>query len=171
MCFVDRDSTCTGESIGNTILGLLKEGVLMPELRLLVADVGRIWLDALVLEVLDHLARNFFEDISCKPLGVIVEISKRNELNDVPVGTLTGAAFKRFLVGVKLLHRREVSLADTHNNDRERQVRSLDDPVDCGCKVCNCAISEDQENVVALIALRLLLHLGVTVLRNLINNW
>lgn len=61
---------------------------------------------------------------------------------------------QRRFIGVQSIHRFEFIFADSHNDDRQRQVRASDDLVDCLLHVVDNAVGNDQQNVIFLVVLR-----------------
>ena len=61
---------------------------------------------------------------------------------------------QRLVISIEDIHRAEISRADTHNDDRERQGRSVNNCIDSSLHVRYDAIRNDQQDVVLLVDLR-----------------
>ena len=116
-------------------------------------SVGNV-LDCLAhhFHVATKLEGHFLEDLlvevaSCDGFLVV------HELDDVTSAWLAHHIGQAATVTIKLLHGREVSIADTDDDDGARQVGELLDDVASSGHVVNDTIGEKQQNRVSSVAL------------------
>ena len=77
-----------------------------------------VWLDLLLVEVLHHLLGQLSQDFFGKTFRVGFELVEWNELNDVSALELFSLlGEERILIGVKVFHVVEISIADADYDD------------------------------------------------------
>ena len=78
-------------------------------------------LESRALHVRADLAWNFLEDL----FGQItsgLSLVELNELDDITSNSLSTRVFQGTIIAIELLHRREVRVANTNNDDRARKL-------------------------------------------------
>ena len=74
----------------------------------------------------------------------MLKIVEGDELHDIRGHVLAiGLRVERFVIAIKRLHRLEVSIADTDNDDGHRHLRAAHDLVNRLIHVTNHTISDD----------------------------
>ena len=66
---------------------------------------------------------------------------------------IQSAGVKRLVIRIQFAHIREVSAANANDDNRQWQVRSCHDLIDCLLHVHDHAVGEDQEESVGLVLL------------------
>lgn len=112
-----------------------------------------VWLDAIQLEVLSQLLRNFCQYFLGKKIGVILKLVKWNKLDYVSFLLAQRLTKERDLITVKLIHLTEVSVSNTNDNNRKRVVGSSDNLIDCLVSVIDYSVSQNKQNGVLLVKL------------------
>lgn len=81
-----------------------------------------VWLDSHACKVAYKLSWNLSQDFFSKTIWIVLYISERNELDNISGGVFPHKlTVKRVLICIKLLHLVEISISDTHNDDRKWQ--------------------------------------------------
>lgn len=99
------------------------------------------------LHVGHNLGRNLFEHLFSE-LTLGTSLVELNELDDVAGARLPRRVAKLAVVTVELHHRFKVSIADSDNDDRDREHGQLADQIFSLGHVVNGAISEQEQDVV-----------------------
>jgi len=106
---------------------------------------GGIRLDPLIPEEVEQLVGYFSECLLCEQHRIMHELSVRHELHNVSIHILLVLhAVKRVIISIKDIHLREISTANTHNNDAQRQTAAPHDLINRLLEVINDTISNDQ---------------------------
>jgi len=121
---------------------------------------------------LNQLAWNLPEYLLGEHVRIPCVLQEWNELDTVSglVG-LRGLGEQWCVIGIQGLHTREVSTADTDNDDGQRQARSCDDGIDRSLHVHDGTIGKNQQNGVVLAVLRHLLRLLKAETIDIAKNW
>jgi hypothetical protein len=107
------------------------------------------WRFAYHSHVLHHLAWEFSQQLLCQKVSVHVHVSERNKLNDVSRGFDSVFAIKS-LVSIQTSHILEICAAYAHDDDRERQMGSLNDQIDGSVHVMNGSIGQNQQSLISI---------------------
>lgn len=122
---------------------------------------GRVWADVLRAEEIQKLVRNFLKGLLRQKHRVVRKFPKRHELHYISVHVASVLlTVQRHLIGIQLVHRREVSTANAHNNNGQGQAGSSHNLVNSRLHVIDDTVGNDQQNVVLLVLLRNIHLLG-----------
>ena len=101
-----------------------------------------------------ELAWHFCQSLFGKQHWIVLELAERHELNNVRIhvpAVLLGV--ERCLVSIQLVHRAEIGIAHTHDDDRERQAAAPYDLINRILHIVDNAIGNNQQNVILLVCL------------------
>lgn len=102
--------------------------------------------------VADELARQFIKSFLSQQGRVVLEIIVRHKLHDISsCVSSVGLTVKSFLITIKLVHHREVSVTHTHNNYGKRVVGASHDLVNGLSQIVDYTIGNDQQHLELLI--------------------
>ena len=154
--------------------GLLQEGLLLLEEvlrdsaglrthrphRKLLLDLPpllfRPWVrvDAVLAHPVEKLARHLHERLFRQQVRVVLEVVEGDELHNVRGHVLAvGLGVECLIIAIERLHRLEVSIADTNNDDGEGHLRTAYDLVNCLIHVADHTVSDDHQDVELLVHL------------------
>ena len=116
----------------------------------------RPWMrvDAVLAHPVEELARHLHERLLRQQVRVVLEVVEGDELHDIRGHVLAvGLGVECFIIAIERLHRLEVSIADTNNDDGHGHLRTAYDLVNCLIHVADYTVSDDHQDVELLVHL------------------
>ena len=87
-------------------------------------------------------------------MRVVFEVVERHKLNDISRHVLPICLrIERLFIAIKYLHRAEISITNTHNNDGDWKVGAANNLINCLVHICDDTICNYQAYVELLIHL------------------
>ena len=126
----------------------------MVSLQLLLIEMPSwVWSDVLRFEIVGQLARDLGQNFLGE-LDSILEISVRNELNDISFSVLPiSFGVEWLIVSIESVHPVEIGIAYAYNDYTQWKVRALDYLIASGIEIGDFTVSYDQKNLELLVAL------------------
>ena len=115
---------------------------------------ARVRIDVVLAHPVEELAWHFIESLLGEQVWISLEFIEWNELDDI--GCHVFAVYlgvKSLIISIKGLHRLEISIAHTNDNNGHRKLRTSDNLINCLVHVADDTVGDDDEEVELLVHL------------------
>lgn len=102
------------------------------------------------LVVLLHLTWQLLQHLSCQLYAVVTEFPELDELYQVTGGLVTSAVSEFTAIVIKLVHNIEGTIANTNNDDADREATALNDLIDNLLLVMDFTVGKDEDDHVMI---------------------